>query len=552
MRIGLQARFSIMQTPSKPNRMAYSCNHHSPILPIMKVTPVLLLILDGFGYSEEIANNAIAMAHTPHWDNYWARYPHTLLKTSEQAVGLPAGQMGNSEVGHLNIGAGRVVYQDFERINRAIETGEFTTNPVLASAIQTALANQAALHIFGLLSDGGVHSHETHIHAMLRMAVKAGLDKVYIHAFLDGRDTPPKSAEQYLRNLEAQCAAVGGGRIASIIGRYYAMDRDKRWPRVEAAYNLIICGQGKFAANSALAALEAAYARGESDEFVLATTVGAPVRVEDGDVILHMNFRADRTRQLMRAILDPGFAEFPRRYVPSLGGFYTLTQYNRDDPASHVAYPPQAICNTFGEYISKLGLTQLRIAETEKYPHVTFFFNGGEERIYPGEDRILVPSPQVATYDLKPQMSAFEVTDRLVDAIRSRKYDAIICNYANADMVGHTGNLEAAIRAIEALDACLGRVVPAMLETGGEIIITADHGNAECMYDPANQQAHTQHTTNLAPFVYIGRPARLTKRGALCDIAPALLAIMGLPKPAEMTGQSIIVFKEVALAANAG
>lgn len=518
----------------------------------MNVTPVMLIILDGFGYSEDTTDNAIAQARTPNWDSYWARYPRTLINASEHAVGLPAGQMGNSEVGHLNIGAGRVVYQDFERINRAIETGAFTTNPALADAVQTAKANGGALHIFGLLSDGGVHSHESHIHAMLRMAVQAGLDKVHVHAFLDGRDTPPKSAEQYLRNLEAQCAAIGGGRIASIVGRYYAMDRDKRWPRVEAAYTLLACGEGEFAADSALAALEAAYARGESDEFVKATTVGAPVQMQDGDVIVHMNFRADRTRQLMRAFVDPGFAEFPRRCVPTLGGFYTLTQYNRDDPASHIAFPPQTIRNTFGEYISGLGLTQLRIAETEKYPHVTFFFNGGEERVYPGEERILVPSPQVATYDLQPEMSAFEVTDRLVEAIRSRKYDAIICNYANADMVGHSGNLDAAIRAIEALDACLGRVVPAMRDIGGEIILTADHGNAECMHDPANQQAHTQHTTNLVPFVYIGRPARLAEGGALCDIAPTLLSMMGLPQPGEMTGQSLITFEDVPQAADAG
>ncbi len=531
--------------------MAIVWNHSDPPPAIMKVTPALLLILDGFGHSEDMTDNAIAQARKPHWDRYWARYPHTLIDASEHAVGLPAGQMGNSEVGHLNIGAGRVVYQDFERINRAIETSEFTSNPALTSAVQTAKANGCALHIFGLLSGGGVHSHETHIHAMLRMAVQAGLDKVYVHAFLDGRDTPPRSAEQYLRNLEAQCAATGG-RIAGIVGRYYAMDRDKRWPRVEAAYHLIACGEGEFAAESALAALEAAYARGESDEFVRATTVGPPVTVEDGDVIVHMNFRADRTRQLMRAFVDPDFAEFPRRRVPRLGGFYTLTQYNRDDPASRIAFPPQSIRNTFGEYISGLGLTQLRIAETEKYPHVTFFFNGGEEHVYPGEDRILVPSPQVATYDLKPEMSAFEVTDRLVEAIRSRKYDAIICNYANADMVGHTGDLNAAIRAIEALDVCLGRVVPAMLDIGGEILITSDHGNAECMHDPANQQAHTQHTTNLVPLVYIGRAARLVEGGALCDIAPTLLSMMGPPQPAEMTGRSLIAFQAAPLAAHAG
>jgi 2,3-bisphosphoglycerate-independent phosphoglycerate mutase len=518
----------------------------------MNVTPVLLIILDGYGHAEEATDNAIAQARKPHWDSYWNRYPHTLIYASERAVGLPAGQMGNSEVGHLNIGAGRVVYQDFERINHAIESGEFFTNPALTEAVQIARAHDKALHIFGLLSDGGVHSHQAHLVAMLQMAAQAGLQKIYLHAFLDGRDTPPKSAERYLSDMEQQCAAIGAGRIATIVGRFYAMDRDKRWGRVESAYNLIACGEGEFLAASPLEALHAAYARGESDEFVKGTTIGEPVPMQDGDVIIYMNFRSDRTRQLMRAFVDEHFAEFTRKRMAKLGGFYTLTMYNKHDPQSHIAFPPQSIQNTFGEYLGKLGLKQLRIAETEKYPHVTFFFNGGEEHVYPGEDRILVPSPKVATYDLKPEMSAFEVSEQLEQAILSRRYDAIICNYANADMVGHTGNLHAAIQAIEAIDACLGQVVPAMLKVGGEIIITADHGNAECMADYANQQPHTQHTTNLVPFLYIGRSARLAKTGALSDIAPTLLYMMGLPQPEEMTGHTLIEFESAPMAANAG
>lgn len=517
----------------------------------MKATPVLLLILDGYGYSEEAVDNAIAQAKKPNLDEFWKRHPHTLIHASEKLVGLPQGQMGNSEVGHLNIGAGRVVYQEIERINSAIASGEFYTNPTLTQAVQTARAGDRALHIFGLLSDGGVHSHEAHIHAMVRMAAQAGLQKIYVHAFLDGRDTPPKSAEQYLATMEQQCAAAGAGRIASVVGRFYAMDRDKRWPRVETAYDLIACGKGEFTAATAAEALQAAYARGETDEFVKATSIGTPVMVEDGDVIVYMNFRSDRARQLTRAFLDENFDGFERCHTPRLGGFYTLTMYNKNELAAQVAFPPEAIHNTFGEYLGKLGLRQLRIAETEKYPHVTFFFNGGEEHVYPGEDRILVPSPKVATYDLKPKMSAFEVTDKLEEAILSRHYDAIICNYANADMVGHTGNLRAAIQAIEALDTCVGRAVRTMLRTGGEVIITADHGNAECMLDYAHHQPHTQHTTNLVPFIYLGRSARLAETGALSDIAPTLLHLMGLPQPPEMTGHTLVKFQAAPMAVNA-
>jgi 2,3-bisphosphoglycerate-independent phosphoglycerate mutase len=521
----------------------------------MKATPVLLLILDGFGYSEEYADNAIAQANKPNWDALWRDYPHTLINASESFVGLPNGQMGNSEVGHLNIGAGRVVFQEFERINRAIADGTFFSNPTLLEAVQTAKNTDKALHIFGLLSDGGVHSHQDHIYAMIEMAARAGLQKVYIHAFLDGRDTPPVSAQPFVQALEAKCAELGTGKIASIVGRYYAMDRDKRWPRVEAAYHLIAEGVGEFTAASAHEALEAAYARGENDEFVKATAIRnpgeTPVGVQDGDVIVYMNFRSDRARQLTHAFLEPEFEGFHRRHMPKLGGFYTLTMYDKKELQARTVFPPVEIKNCFGEYLSDQGLTQLRIAETEKYPHVTFFFNGGEEKVFPGEDRILVPSPQVATYDLQPEMSAFELTDELEKAILSKKYAAIICNYANCDMVGHTGNLQAAIKAVETIDTCVGRVVKAMQQIGGEVIITADHGNVEMMQDNLNNQPHTQHTTNLVPLLYVGRPGQLAATGALSDLAPTLLKMMGLPQPAEMTGHALVEFAATKIEANA-
>ncbi len=530
-------------------------NANSPATP-GPVTPVLLLILDGFGHGDDAPDNAIARAHKPHINALWRDCPHTLINASENFVGLPAGQMGNSEVGHLNIGAGRVIYQDFERINHAIRTGEFNANPHLLEAVAKARDGNHALHIFGLLSDGGVHSHESHIHAMLEMAAAAGVQKIYVHAFLDGRDTPPRSAEAYLDRLDKKCAELKAGRIASIVGRYYAMDRDKRWARVESAYILITEGRGDFTAASAVEGLHAAYARNENDEFVKATAIvppgAAPVQVEDGDVIVYMNFRSDRARELTHAFLDADFDGFERRRFPRLGGYYTLTMYNKNQTNAQVVFLPEPIHNGFGEYIANLGLKQLRIAETEKYPHVTFFFNGGEEHIYPGEDRILVPSPQVATYDLKPEMSAFEVTDMLVEAIQSRKYHAIICNYANADMVGHTGDFQAAVKAIEALDVCVGRVVEAMRQAGGEVIITADHGNAEAMEDHANHQPHTQHTTNRVPFIYVGRPGKLKDAGALSDIAPTLLHLMGVPQPVEMTGHPLVEFTDMPVAANAG
>jgi 2,3-bisphosphoglycerate-independent phosphoglycerate mutase len=512
----------------------------------MKATPVLLMILDGFGHREQTADNAVALANKPNLDALWQDYPHTLINASESFVGLPAGQMGNSEVGHLNIGSGRVVFQDFERINRAIANGDFFNDSILLEAVNKAKQSGSALHIFGLLSDGGVHSHQDHIHAMIEMAARNKLDKVYVHAFLDGRDTPPVSAEGYIRSLEEKIAAVGAGRIVSVCGRYYAMDRDKRWPRVEAAYNLITEGKGEFTATSAEQALQMAYARGENDEFVKTTAIRQPdekpLQMHDGDVVVYMNFRSDRARQLTHAFLEPTFEAFHRRHVPKLAGYYTLTMYDKNEADAIPVFLPEDISNTFGEYVASQGLAQLRIAETEKYPHVTFFFNGGEERVFDGEDRILVPSPQVATYDLQPEMSAFEVADQLEEAILSRKYDAIICNFANTDMVGHSGILAAAIKAVETVDTCVGRAVNAMREIGGEVLITADHGNVEMMMDYENNQPHTQHTTNLVPLIYVGRPARIAETGALCDLAPTLLKMMGLPQPAEMSGRPLVEF----------
>ncbi|MEQ1662585.1 MAG: 2,3-bisphosphoglycerate-independent phosphoglycerate mutase [Thiobacillus sp.] len=513
----------------------------------MKTLPVLLIILDGFGCRAERADNAIAQASKPNFDRLWNAHPHTLIHASESEVGLPKGQMGNSEVGHLNIGAGRVVYQEFTRIDRAIEAGYFYTNPALLNAVHLARDHQKTLHLFGLLSDGGVHSHDSHFHAMLDLAAREGLHKVCLHVFLDGRDTAPKSAEIYLRRLQDKIDQTGVGHIASMIGRYFAMDRDRRWQRVKSAYDLLTQGRAEFAAESPLAGLEAAYARGESDEFVKATSIlppdGKPVTMEDGDVVVFMNFRSDRARQLSRPFIEPDFGEFEREVTPRLGVYCTLTGYSDDFDVS-VAFPPERIKNGLGEYVANLGMRQLRIAETEKYPHVTFFFNGGEEISFPGEDRVLVPSPDVATYDLKPEMSAFEVTDKLVAAIESKQYDLIICNFANPDMVGHSGNLQAAIKAIETVDTCLGKVVAAQTACGGELLITADHGNAELMLDPETGQAHTAHTLNLVPLIYVGRGrASLADTGALEDISPTLLKMMGLPPPADMTGQALVQFE---------
>jgi 2,3-bisphosphoglycerate-independent phosphoglycerate mutase len=417
----------------------------------------------------------------------------------------------------------------------------------LLNAVHLARDNNKTLHVLGLLSDGGVHSHELHFHALLDLAAREGLHKVCLHVFLDGRDTPPKSAEIYLHRLSEKIEQAGVGHIASMIGRYFAMDRDRRWQRVQSAFDLLTQGRAEFMAETPLAGLEAAYARGESDEFVKATAIlspdGKPVKMEDGDSVIFLNFRSDRARQLSRPFIEPDFSEFEREVTQRLATYCTLTGYS-DDFVVSVAFPPERIKNGLGEYAANLGLRQLRIAETEKYPHVTFFFNGGEEASFPGEDRVLVPSPDVATYDLKPEMSAFEVTDKLVAAIESKQYDLIVCNYANPDMVGHSGNLQAAIKAIETVDLCLGKVVAAQRARGGEVLVTADHGNAELMLDPVTGQAHTAHTLNLVPLIYVGRRhASLAETGALEDISPTLLKMMGLPQPTEMTGEALVHFE---------
>lgn len=506
--------------------------------------PVALIILDGFGYSETKDHNAIALAKTPTWTSLWNTCAHTLLDCSGGVVGLPDDQMGNSEVGHLHLGAGRLIDQDLTLICKATADRSFFTNTVLCDAVERAVRNDKALHILGLLSPGGVHSHEKHIHAMAELAVSKGLRKVYVHAFLDGRDMPPKSAGDSLRALDAKFAELGTGRIASIVGRFYAMDRDKRWERIQEAYELIVQGKADFRAETAVEALNQAYGRGESDEFVKATTIApsgeAAATLMDGDVVVFMNFRADRARELTQALNDTDFSGFRREVVPHLGGFVTLTEYHKDFKFP-VAFPPQNVTNSLGEVVSKLGLKQLRLAETEKYAHVTFFFNGGIETPFPGESRILVPSPKVRTYDQKPEMSAPEVTDKLVRAIESGEYDVIICNYANGDMVGHTGNLDASIQAVEALDESLGRVVEALEKVGGEALITSDHGNVEQMVDPSTGEIQTAHSVNPVPLVYKGNCGRLRDGGGLADVAPTLLAILGVEQPAEMTGRSLVI-----------
>jgi 2,3-bisphosphoglycerate-independent phosphoglycerate mutase len=505
--------------------------------------PLALIILDGWGYREETEANAIAAAHKPHWDYLWQHYAHTLISGSGRCVGLPEGQMGNSEVGHLNMGAGRVVHQDFTRIELAIENGEFFTNPALIKAITQATKSQKAIHILGLLSPGGVHSHENQIQALVDLAAKEKAPHVYIHAFLDGRDTPPQSALASLENLTRHCEKIGTGKIASMIGRYYAMDRDNRWDRVQQAYDLLTQGLADYHAPNAVMGLHIAYERGENDEFVKATSIHAdgqaPVTIADGDTVIFMNFRADRAREITRTFIDTDFQGFQRKTCPRLDEFVTLTEYDPNFNLS-VAFAPERLTNTLGEYLSELGLRQLRIAETEKYAHVTFFFNGGIETANPGEDRVLIPSPSVATYDLQPEMSAPELTDRLVAEIRKNQYDVIICNFANPDMVGHTGNFAATVKAIEVIDSCLAKITQALIDVGGEALITADHGNAELMFDEKTGQAHTAHTKERVPLIYVGRNAHPVKtNGILSDIAPTMLHLMGIAQPKEMTGTSV-------------
>lgn len=506
--------------------------------------PIVLIILDGWGYRQELENNAIAAAHKPTWDKLWAHYPHTLISGSGRCVGLPDGQMGNSEVGHLNMGAGRLVHQDLTRIDLAIDNGDFFNNEILLAAIQQAKESNKALHIMGLLSPGGVHSHENHFHAMASLAAAHQIPSLYLHAFLDGRDTPPKSALASLESLDQHCRKLQCGQIASIIGRYYAMDRDNRWDRIQKAYDLIMLGKAGHHAATAKQGLAAAYARGETDEFVQATTIHpdstTSITINDGDVVIFMNFRADRAREITQSFIDSDFHQFTRQRWPHIGTFVCLSEY---DQRFHtpVAFPPIKLTHILGECLSQLGLKQLRIAETEKYAHVTFFFNGGIETPYLDEDRILIPSPKVATYDLQPQMSAPELTERLVHEIKTQSYDFIVCNYANPDMVGHTGNFSATVKAIEAIDQCLATVIHAIQAVGGELLITADHGNAEKMFDHEHNQPHTAHTTSLVPFLYIGRQATILKEdGKLSDIAPTILYLLGISQPIEMTGSSLV------------
>ena len=513
----------------------------------MRPKPMVLVVLDGWGVRSEAANNAIVQAHTPNWDRWWHSRPRALVETSAGHVGLPDGQMGNSEVGHMNLGAGRIVYQDLTRISRAVADGGFLDNPALVAVVGKAVANRGAVHIMGLLSPGGVHSHTDHLLAAVTAARRHGAERIAVHAFLDGRDTPPRSALEYIAAFEAQLARIGAGRIVTVCGRYYAMDRDRRWERVRRAWELLTGGAAETAA-SAREAVEAAYGRGEDDEFVLPTrltaTGGVPAVLADGDAVLMMNFRADRAREICHALWAPEtgagrFEGFQRRVRPALAGLFTLTRYDTILEDVAVGFPPQSLDRVFGELVSRAGLTQLRAAETEKYAHVTYFFNGGLETPFPGEERLLVPSPQVATYDLKPEMSAPELTDRVIARIAAGGPDLIIVNYANPDMVGHTGVFPAAVRAIEAVDEALGRLAAAVLAAGGELLITSDHGNADCMLEMATGQPHTAHTNNPGPLLYLGREATLAD-GSLCDVAPTLLRLMDLPQPPEMTGRCLV------------
>ncbi len=500
--------------------------------------PLVLCIMDGFGYNPQATGNAIAAAKKPNLDKLFAECPHTLIGASGMDVGLPDGQMGNSEVGHTNIGAGRVVYQELTRITKSIADGDFFDNEALAGAMQNATQGHA-LHLMGLLSDGGVHSHIEHLYGLLEMAKRSGVKDVYVHCFMDGRDVPPSSGKDYVQQLEAKMAQLGIGKIASVMGRYYAMDRDNRWDRVEKAYGAMVLGEGE-QSESASAAMQASYDAQVTDEFVLPTVIAGTAPIKAGDSVVFFNFRPDRAREITRTLVDPAFDGFVRK-----NGFFPLhfvcfTQYDVTMPNVQVAFHPQSLKNTFGEYISDLGKTQLRIAETEKYAHVTFFFNGGKEEPYKNEDRALVKSPKVATYDLQPEMSAYEVCDEMVRRIESEKYDVIILNFANCDMVGHTGVFDAAVKAVEAVDTCVGRIVTALAKVGGAMLLTADHGNADKMYED-DGSPFTAHTTNPVPLLVYGVPgAVLRDGGRLADLAPTMLKLMGLAQPQEMTGESII------------
>ena len=503
----------------------------------------MLMILDGFGENNHKDGNAVKLANTPNIDKLMKKYPTTKIAASGLAVGLPEGQMGNSEVGHTNIGAGRVVYQELTRITKSIEDGDFFSNEEFINAIENCKKNNSKLHILGLVSDGGVHSHNRHLYGLLEMAKRRDFENVYVHCFLDGRDTPPASAENYIQELEEKMKEKGVGKIASLSGRFYAMDRDKRWNREQKAYDAMVFGKGE-TAGTAINAIESSYQKEVFDEFVEPTVImngDKPVAtIEDGDSVIFFNFRPDRARQITRALVDPEFNEFETKKMNLY--FVCFTSYDETMPNVEVAFKKEPLKNTFGEYISKNGYTQLRIAETEKYAHVTFFFNGGEEKQYPGEDRILVPSPKVETYDMQPEMSAYEVTDKVLDAISQDKYDAIILNYANTDMVGHTGSLSAAIKAVETIDECVGKVVKLVEEKQGNLLITADHGNAEQMIDYKTGEPHTAHTTNPVPLILVSadKNLKLKQGGKLADLAPTMLDLMNLEKPEEMTGESLL------------
>jgi len=515
--------------------------------------PFLLLILDGFGYSQETKYNAIAQAHTPTLDALWQKFPHTLLDCSGLNVGLPDAQMGNSEVGHMNIGAGRIVYQELTRINADIAQGQFFNHSIIQSAIIEAKTQHRRIHILGLVSPGGVHSHEMHIHVLAQHLANHAIQDFSIHAFLDGRDCPPQSAGASLRALQQHLTQLQSGQIASITGRYYAMDRDNRWDRTEKAYDLLTGTDIRYHFPDALTALEAAYARGETDEFVYPSSITAAdngcdhaCTIQDGDLVFFMNFRADRARQLSAALATSTFSGFQRKSIVHLQKFISLTEYDSAEALpAEVIYPPQSQKNNLSEYLAHMHYQQLHIAETEKYAHVTFFFNGGREEAYPGETRLLIPSPKVATYDLAPEMSAHELTDALTQNILAKKYRFIVCNYANPDMLGHTGNLPATIKAIEVIDKCLNKIITALHAVGGECLITADHGNAELMYDDHTQQPHTAHTLTPVPLLYVGRPAQFdTQKGILADIAPTILFLLNLPIPAEMTGRILLTLSQ--------
>ena len=505
--------------------------------------PLVLLIFDGFGYRKAREHNAIAAANTPCWDQLQLDWPTTLLNCSGKDVGLPGGQMGNSEVGHIHIGSGRFVPQDLSRVNISISDGSFFSNAALCGAVEKAINKGKALHIFGLLSPGGVHSHIDQIVAMIDLAAKRGLTKIYLHGFLDGRDVPPKSAAESIAQIEAKFSELGCGQIASIIGRFYAMDRDSRWERVEQAYNLIVGGEAAFQSKSASQGLEMAYERDETDEFVSATAIlgenNQPISLDSKDSVVFMNFRADRAREISQAITHPEFTGFERNYPAYTGEFVTLTEYHQDFPYA-TAFSAMEINNGLGEVLANEGMKQLRLAETEKYAHVTFFLNGGVDKPVSGEDRILVPSPKVKTYDMQPEMNAPEVTDHLVEAISGGKYDVIICNYANCDMVGHTGKWEPALQAVETIDASLQRIVDALQLVEGQMLVTADHGNIEQMVNEETAEPLTSHTTSPVPLLHYGGGAKLLDGGSLSDLAPTMLDILGIQKPLEMTGNSLL------------